>query len=189
MTARALTLNATLFITLCAAIASALMFVMSKLPPATSFIASVSTLALGMNLCTRITKRIGAATLFFLLSALLTFGLSDTGATGWQKLVSYLLAGIVFELAFLLLNLNIGSVWLAMALGTGIAIASIPLSTAFLLSRTLATSFPLELLNLIAIAGTVGIVASALSAIAWHWCALTKPVLRLEARLLSLTDR
>jgi len=174
-----------IFIASLAVITALLLFISSFIfNPPLLFIVSLSILALGMNFLVYLIKKTGIATLFYLFTSIFTFYLQDIGVISWEKIITFLLAGILFEVVFLILKLEIHSLPLDMIIGTSISTASVPLIGAFLLSAGLASSFPLALINLIILAFAVGLGASVITFIIWYNVRNTKFIIKLESYLM-----
>lgn len=156
------------------------------LSPTLSFIVSLLFLTLGMNCCVYLLKKTSIATLFYVLVAALTFWLNDIGVVGGNKILTFLLAGLLFEILFLFLKVKVHNIPIDMIIGTSISTAGIVIITAFILSPDLAWSFPLELLNLVLLAFAIGIIASMSAFLLWHQVEHTKFIIRLESYLMSL---
>lgn len=154
--------------------------------PSFSFLATLIFLVIGMNFAVYLIKKTGIATLFYVLTAIMTFHLDDIGVFGMKKILVFFLAGLLFEAGFLFFKLHIHSLPLDMLIGTSLSTTSIPLLTAFSLSPGLASSFPVGLFNLMLLALAVGLVASVLAAIIWYDVERAKPILKLESYLMSL---
>lgn len=152
--------------------------------PSYIFIVSLALLVLGMNLSVYLIKKVGVSTLFYLIAAILTISITDLGITGWNKILVFAVAGILFGGPFLFLKLHLHYLPLDMIIGTIISTASIPLTAAFLLSSGLASSFPLTLINIILVAAAVGLAASIIAFFIWHSIQETKTIIKLEFYLM-----
>ena len=154
--------------------------------PALAFVISLVFLAAGMNLCVYLTKKAGIAVLFYLFTVIFTFWLDDLGVLGKYKILTFFFAGLIFELFFLTLKLKIHNLPVDMIMGTSLSTAGIPLITAFLISSSLASHFPIGLLNLMLLAFAAGLIASTITFLVWHHLEHTKLILRLEVYLMNL---
>ena len=113
----------TLFI---AAIASLLIYLADYfLPPTPLLIVSLFLLTIGMNLAVYMLKRFGIATIFMFFTAMLTFSLAEVGLYGWNKVLTYVLAAVLFELIYLIFKVEIASLPVDMIVGTTISFTSI----------------------------------------------------------------
>lgn len=177
------------FIPIVAGIVSLFIFLNNLLfDPSLVLIISLFLLVLGMNLVVYLAKKSGTAVIFYLFTSFFTFSIGDIGILGWKKILAFVIAGILFEIIFLLLKLEIHSLPLDMIIGTSLSIASLPLVSAFLLSAGLASSFPLALINLIVLAFAVGLIASVITFLLWRKVKHTKVIIRLESYLMSLEN-
>lgn len=176
-----------LFVFIAVLVVSLIIFTTNLLfSPTTSFIVSLIFLVLGMNISVYLIKKSGAATLFYILTAIMTFWIDDVGIIGWKKILVFFFAGLIFEFIFLFLKLHLHNVPLDMVMGTGLSVSSIPLIMAFMISDELAGSFPLQLLNIIILAFAVGIIASTIVFLFWHEIEHTRLILWLESYLMTL---
>ncbi len=149
------------------------------LSPAGLFLFSLLLLTIGLNTIAYLTPWFGRAWIFLALVSIFTLSLDDMGLIGFSKIAVFLLIGLVFELSFLYLKLHLHSVPLDMIIGSSLAMAALPLSSAFILSARLASTFPDTLKNLILSGFAVGLGASVLVFLLWKEIEHTKPVLRL----------
>ena len=139
-----------------------------------------------MNTCVYLIKKTGIAALFYVLTAIFTFWINDISVGGGNKILTFFLAGLVFEIIFLFLKVKVHNIPLDMIIGTSISTASMVIITAFVLSKDLAWSFPLGLLNLVLLAFAVGLIASTVTFLIWHNVEHTKTIIWLESWLMSL---
>ncbi|HIH10852.1 TPA: hypothetical protein HA241_01555 [Candidatus Woesearchaeota archaeon] len=154
--------------------------------PSISFIVSLVLIVAGMNTCVYLIKKTGIAALFYVLTAIFTFWINDISVGGGNKILTFFLAGLVFEIIFLFLKVKVHNIPLDMIIGTSISTASMVIITAFVLSKDLAWSFPLGLLNLVLLAFAVGLIASTVTFLIWHNVEHTKTIIWLESWLMSL---
>jgi len=150
------------------------------------YIISLALIVLGMNFIVYTIRKSGVATLFYLLTALFTFFIAEVGIFGWKKIMVFFIAGVIFELIFLILKIELHNLTLDVIIGTSFSMVSIPLTTAFLLSSGLASSFPLVLINWLVLTFVVGLVAAVITSLIWHEIKQTKPILKLESYLMKL---
>ena len=175
------------FVAVLAVVVSVLMFVVSSMvEPWIALLVSLALLVVALNLTVYICKKSGVVLLLFVFVSVLTFVLEDVGVVGWKKVVTFLLAALIFELVFLYLKAHLHAVPLDMIIGSTLSAGSIPLISAFLLSVHLASSFPLELLNLILVAFAVGLASAVITFLLWLHIQRTKPILKLESFLNDL---
>ncbi|MBT4805715.1 hypothetical protein HON71_06090 [Candidatus Woesearchaeota archaeon] len=156
------------------------------LPPIPLLIVSLFFLVVGMNLCVYMLKRVGIATIFLFFIAMLTFNIAELGLFGWNKVLTYVIAAIVFELIYLIFKIEVSSLHLDMILGTAISLTSIYLISPILLSQTILLVFNPELINLLIITFAISIISSTIFALIWGKLASTKKIVKFEAYLSSL---
>ena len=174
----------TLFI---AAIASLLIYLADYfLPPTPLLIVSLFLLTIGMNLAVYMLKRFGIATIFMFFTAMLTFSLAEVGLYGWNKVLTYVLAAVLFELIYLIFKVEIASLPVDMIVGTTISFTSIFLISPMLLSQTILLVFTSELVNILILVFAVSLISSTLFALIWGKLATTKKIVKFEAYLASL---
>ena len=147
--------------------------------PFLSFIISLLLLVMGLNLTVYITRQSGMGTLFYLLTGVVTWGSPGIGISGWNKLVVFFLAGLVFEIFYFLLKENSIQIIISTSLSTLV----IPLLTALFLSYRVASGFPLGLINLILMAFLVGVLGSTAVFLIWYHIRRIKPILKLRLAL------
>lgn len=151
-----------------------------------SLIISLIFIAIGINLLVNILKKSGVAIIFNLFVGILTFNQIDLGFIGFKKILILVLAGLVFEIAFLVLKLHIFSIPLDLVIGTSISFASIYLIAGFILSANLASNFPTEMINLILLTFLVGLFGSFLAYLIWNKIKITRLVLEIESYMYVL---
>ena len=156
------------------------------LPPVPLLIVSLFLLTIGMNLCVYMLRRFGIATIFMFFIAMLTFNISELGFYGWNKVLTYVIAIVVFEVIYLIFKIEISSLPLDMIFGTAISLTSIFLISPMLLSQTLLLIFTTELINLLIMTFATSIISSTIFALIWGKLASTKKIVKFEAYLSSL---
>ena len=165
----------------------ALIYILSFLflNPTLLLIVSLTLFCFGLNFLIRITNKIGSSLVFFLTYSVLTFNIPDLGIIGWKKVLTFIIAGIIFELIVLLLKKKIK---LKTLLGTVISITLLPFIAALLISSRLAITFPEGLINLILISFVVSLVSTSIYIIIWHFIKVKKPLIKLKSYLGSLNQ-
>ena len=156
------------------------------LPPVPLLIVSLFLLTIGMNLCVYMLRRFGIATIFMFFIAMLTFNISELGFYGWNKVLTYVIAIVIFEIIYLIFKIEISSLPLDMIFGTAISLTSIFLISPMLLSQTLLLIFTTELINLLIMTFATSIISSTIFALIWGKLASTKKIVKFEAYLSSL---
>ena len=164
-----------------ALISSLIIFLsVEKLDPSIAIIVSLASGAFFMNLAVYLINKSGSALIFYFLLGLFTILLDDLGLYGWQKILVYILVGIVFEIIFLVLKLPIHNLPLDMILGTSVSTSLIILFSSMLILFGFPTDFPLQLINLILVAFFTGLFSSSLVFVLWHLVANTKFVIKFK---------
>jgi len=139
-----------------------------------------------MNLTVYMLKKFGVATIFMFITAMLTFNLAELGFYGWNKVLTYVIAAIVFEIIYLIFKIEISSLPLDMIFGTAIGFTSIFIISPMLLSQTLLLVFGSELINLLILTFATSIISSTIFGVIWGKLAATKKIVKFEAYLASL---
>lgn len=127
-----------------------------------------------------VVRKTGTATSFMVLSGLLTLPFDDIGISGVKRLMVLVLAGLVFEFIFLFLKIEFKNLPLDITLGTTFSAASIPLTTALILSPLTFLDRFIPVLNLSILAGFLGLFGAVLAFIWWYQIKTTKWFLRFE---------
>ena len=168
-------------ITLFSLVASGLSYLISTyISSQPTYVLSLLSLITIMALTIHIVKKAFSVTLFFFLTALLTLNINDIGPTGLTKIAVYVLAGIVFELTFLIFKLEFKNIQMDIVLGAMLAAASIPITTALMLSPTMTLNNFLIMLNLILLSVFVGLGASIIAFIVWFRIKTKKIIMQFE---------
>lgn len=166
-----------------------IVFINKRVALPVMFTVTLFLLAVGMNVAVYLIKRFGAATLFFLVVAILTFTTEAGTIKGWKKVVTFFLAGLIFEATLWLIRKKVDdaqNISLGMIVGTTLSILSIPLIFSFLLSARLAGTLPASLLNLVILAFLVGLSGSLFTSLVWSFVGRRKIVLKFQTYLRSL---
>lgn len=121
-------------------------------------------------------RKIGAVTLFYLLGALMTIKINNLGGLGFYKIPILLIAGIIFELFFLLLKIKIKNIPLNVVLGAAFSNFSIPFT--MLLFITVSKEMAPYIWNFALMAFIIGIMAAIASFLIWYNIKGLKPVVR-----------
>jgi hypothetical protein len=132
-----------LFFTLFVAAITSLFFYLADyyLPPTPLLIISLFFLVAGMNICVDMLKRFGIATIFMFFVAMFTFNLAELGLFNWNKVITYVIAIIIFEVIHLIFKIELSSLHLDIIIGTTISFTSMFLVSAMLLSQTVLLVF------------------------------------------------
>jgi hypothetical protein len=119
-----------------------------------------------------------AVTLFYLIGAIITIPVNNLGGLGFYKVPVLFIAGIIFELFFILLKTKIKLIPLNIILGAAVSNFSIPFSIA-LFAGTTEELMPF-VWNFAFTALIIGIMASIVSFLIWYNANGLKPAMRFE---------
>jgi ABC-type thiamin/hydroxymethylpyrimidine transport system permease subunit len=162
-------------------ICSAVMYIgVSKTNPTVAMLISLAISIVGMNLAVYLSEKSGSALIMYVLFGILTSTLNDIGVTGWEKVIVYFCAGLVFEIVFLILKIKIHSIPLDMILGTTISTISIILFSSISLTSGLLPEFPIELGNVMILGLCVAVFFSTLTFLIWYSVSTTKLILKFK---------
>jgi hypothetical protein len=142
-----------------------------------SFIISTLATTVLMTFTVLLLKKAGSATMFYTIRALLTYKLEGLGMNTFLILIT---AGIIFELSFLLLKLEVKNVPVDVIICATISNATIPVTTGLLLSTNVMTVMLYDLINLTLLYSLIGIAGAVTSFLIWHNLRLTKMVMKFE---------
>ncbi len=146
--------------------------------PQSSYIVALFVVSLLVALTVYISGRSWIALLFFTVGALVTSGMENMGVTGSEKFIVFLVAGIVFELVFVLLKIEIKNIPLDITMGVAIAAASIPITTGFVLSSQLMVVLLKPMINLALVSFFIGLCGALVALLIWSRVRTTKFTLR-----------
>jgi hypothetical protein len=113
-------------------------------------------------------RKLGAATIFSLLAALISIPFPTFGFTGIEKVISLLATGLVFEIHFLITNLEFKGYPIDIILCGAIAATVTPLIVAALISINLIRNNLFLFLNWLASYFILGLAASLLAYFIWY---------------------
>lgn len=143
-----------------------------------TFFLSLFVTTMFMTFTAFLIRRLGAVTLFYLFGALITININNLGGLGFYKVPILLIAGIIFELFFLLLKIKIKNIPLDVVLGAAFSNFSIPFTMLLLVPATK------ELLpfvwNFALMAFIIGIMASIVTFLIWYNIKNLKPIIKFE---------
>jgi hypothetical protein len=120
-----------------------------------------------------IVKKAGAGLLFMGVSGILTSHIADIGVLGVEKFVVFMLSGLVFEIVFVLLKLEIKDIQMDILGGTAAGLF-IPLFMGLVISSSLAWQLINGLINMMLTSFFVGVIASVIGFLIWHRFRTTK---------------
>jgi len=123
-------------------------------------------------------RKLGAVTLFYLLGAVITININNLGGLGYYKIPILFIAGIIFELFFLLLKIKIKNIPLDVVLGAAFSNFSIPFTMLLFIGASR------ELMpfvwNFALIALIIGVMGSVVTFLIWYNIKNSKPIIRFE---------
>lgn len=146
----------------------------------TAYFGSLLLIGLLLSASTLLVRKAGTATMVGVLSALLSFGNGVAGAIGWRKVAVFAIAGLLFELTFLLLKIELHLIPLDIIIGTALAVASVPISTLFFLSSAMAIDNVWKLANMALLGFFTGMLSAVLVFLAWFRLRYVRAVLWFE---------
>jgi len=155
----------------------------SAFSPLVSYIASLAFLIAFVTFTLLLVKKVGTATLLLVIAALFTNGVGDIGPTGIYKIMTFLVAGLVFEAIFLVLKLEYKSVPIDIVASSAIAAAIIPIVVGMLLSLGIAIDQLTTMINLVLLSLFIGILSSLLTYLLWYNVRTIKFIIKLENAL------
>jgi len=123
-------------------------------------------------------RRVGAVTLFYLFGAIITISINNLGGLGIYKVPILLIAGIIFELFFLLLKIKLKNIPLDIVLGAAFSNFSIPFTMLLFIPATR------ELMpfvwNFALMAFIIGIMGSIVTFLIWYNIKNSKIIIKFE---------
>jgi hypothetical protein len=143
-------------------------------------IALLLTLGFFVTLTTLLIRKAGTAILFFAIVTALTINLASFGVDGLSKIIVMILAGLVFELTFLVLKIEIKNIPLDVIIGAALSTASIPLLTGLVASTEIIQSLMINFLNLIILGFVSGLAGAVLAFLLWWNIRTAKWIMKFE---------
>ena len=122
----------------------------------------------------------GSAVLFYFFIALISFHVPLLGIMGVNKLITLVVAGIVFELVFLILKIELKNIPLDVVIGAAFSNAVIPIVASLLVSFVVVRQLLFDFLNLVLLYFIIGIAGSVISFLIWYRLKTTKMMIRFE---------
>ena len=123
-------------------------------------------------------RKFFAVTLFYLIGAMITIPINNLGGLGLYKVPILAIAGIIFEVFFLLLKIEIRNIPLDVVLGAAFSSASIPW-TILLLTQASREILP-YVINFSLSAFLIGIIGSLASFLIWHNIRGSRKIIKFE---------
>lgn len=146
-----------------------------------SFMLSLFITTIFMAFTALFIRKTGAVTLFYLLCALVTVRLNNLGGLGWNKLIVLVTAGIIFELFFLLLKIEIKNIPLDVILGAGFSMASMPFTILLLIPAT--KEIMPYVWNFAIMAFIAGVAGAITAFLLWYNIKGSKPIIKFEYKV------
>jgi hypothetical protein len=143
-----------------------------------TFFLSLFITTMFMTFIALLIRKFGAVTLFYLFGAIITIPINNLGGLGFYKVPILLIAGVTFELFFLLLKIEIKNIPLDVILGAAFSNFSIPFTMLLILPP--ATGLITLVLNFALIAFIIGIIASIIVFLIWHNIKNSKLIIKFE---------
>lgn len=145
-----------------------------------AYLFSLLLVSIMVSFGTLLIRKAGAAIFIYLLGGILGYAIPELGVIGLEKIYVLLIAGIIFELAFLILRIELKDIQINIALGSALSAASIPLSTSILLSWKVTLSMLTSAINLVLASFFVGLMGAVISFTLWSKLRNKKFILKFE---------
>ncbi|PIZ50894.1 hypothetical protein COY27_05420 [Candidatus Woesearchaeota archaeon CG_4_10_14_0_2_um_filter_33_13] len=142
------------------------------------FALSMGLLSLGISLQNSLTKTIGTGGVFFIFYSFLTFNLPEIGIAGWDKIVVFLISGILYECVQIIFKRR---EFIFSILAPILTITLIPFISALMISWKLVLTFPTELVDLVIFAGIVSCVCTLSFLLVWAKIKTNKKIIKLRS--------
>ena len=143
-----------------------------------TFMLSLFITTMFMTFTALLIRKFGAVTLFYLFGSIFTISINNLGGLGLYKVPILLVAGIIFELFFLLLKIKIKNIPLNVVLGAAFSNFSIPFTMLLFVAATR------ELLpfvwNFALMTFIIGVMGSIITFLIWYNIKGLKPIIKFE---------
>jgi len=143
-----------------------------------TFMLSLFITTMFMTFTAFLIRKFFAVTLFYLIGSIFSISINNLGGLGIYKVPILLVAGIIFELFFLLLKIKIKNIPLNVVLGAAFSNFSIPFTMLLFIPATR------ELMpfvwNFALMAFIIGIMGSIVTFLIWYNIKSLKPIIRFE---------
>jgi len=143
-------------------------------------IALILALSFFVTFTTLLVRKAGTATLFYAIVTALTLNIASFGTTGLSKIIVMILAGLVFEITFLILKIELKNIPLDVIVGTALSTASIPLLTGVVASTEIVRSLMTNFMNLVLLGFIVGLAGAVLAFLLWWNIRTAKWIMKFE---------
>jgi len=147
-----------------------------------AFIISILLTSIFLAFVVNLVNKNGTGLSFLVLTGLLTNQVYDIGLMGGDKVLVFLLAGIVFEIINALFYLEFKRIQVDLILSTSITMAVLPFLGAYLLSPELTKEMFTAVLNLTILGFIVGVIGATLSFVLWHELRTSKIIIKFKYR-------
>ena len=123
-------------------------------------------------------RRAGAALLFYLAWGIMTINSGNLGSSGLYRMVILIVSGIVFELTFAILEMEIRNIPLGIIIGAALSNFSMPFSMLLLIKST--NGLMPFVLNFAVTSLIIGVMGSVSSFLVWYNLKGLKPIIKFE---------
>tara|TARA_Y100000310_G_scaffold302656_1_gene340283 strand:+ start:277 stop:843 length:567 start_codon:yes stop_codon:yes gene_type:complete len=151
--------------------------------PNISIFIFIFAIVFGMHIFSYIIKRKAGVFSFLVVYSIFTISVPEIGLVGFEKIVAFAIAGVIFELVFRIIASFTTSRSSMTFISTVITVTLLPLISSYFLSAELTRTLPLRLLNLVALTFIVTIISSAIFIVVWYYVKNTKSLLKFESFL------
>jgi len=148
--------------------------------PQSSYILSLLIGTLLMSLTVHLVRKAGTAILFYAMAALFTYNVSDLGATGINKVMVLVTAGIIFELVYMTFKIEVKNTQTDIIAATAISASTIPITIGLILSYSITLDKITSIVNLVLLSFLVGLAGAVISFLVWYNLRTKKTVLKFE---------
>jgi hypothetical protein len=166
-------------IAILAGILSGAMYLLDKLAFSNA-IAPLLVLGFFVTFTTLLVRKAGTATLFYAFVTALTLNIASFGVTGLSKIIVMILAGLMFEITFLSLKIEVKNMPLDVIMGSALSTASIPLLAGLIASTAIVSNLMINYLNLIILGFVSGLAGSILAFLLWWNIRTIKWIMKFE---------
>ncbi len=146
-----------------------------------TFFISLFVTTIFMTFTALLIRKFFAVTLFYLIGSIIIIPINNLGSLGFYKVPILFIAGIIFELFFLLLKIKIKNIPLDIILGVGLSNFSIPFTILLFISD--AKGLLPFVWNFALISLNIGIMASIITFLIWYNIKGLKPIIKFEYAL------
>ncbi len=145
--------------------------------PSYTLIFSLGITIVLMNLLMYVISKSGTALFYYTLVAFFTMNIHDIGITGYDKVIAFVIAVLVFEVVFLILKLHLHNVPADMILGSSLFGPALMFAAAFILS-TIDLIMGIGFINMLLLSFGVTLGSSVIAFLLWYHIARAKPIVK-----------